>query len=214
MRVDTGVHEGGEISMHTTDDRQADLPRRHAPAGIERMRDALNAFLIRGVSSNIPFRAALMQHPRASSPASSRRPSSPRVPERLRRRRRAARRSGAARRRRRFRPSPLTSTAPCGSAARWAGMRAVGQNWVVFIGGDALPDDARRDRGRLFDRLRRQALRPGLRLAVPRPRLQRHLQRAVDLSADRAFGLDYRISHFGKQVKAIVMTARPTGCWR
>lgn len=31
---------------------------------IEHMRDALNAFFIRGVSSNIPFQAALMQHPR------------------------------------------------------------------------------------------------------------------------------------------------------
>ena len=30
---------------------------------INRMRDALNAFVIRGISSNIPFQAALMQHP-------------------------------------------------------------------------------------------------------------------------------------------------------
>jgi propionyl-CoA carboxylase alpha chain len=31
------------------------------------MRDALNAFVIRGISSNIPFQAALMQHPRFHS---------------------------------------------------------------------------------------------------------------------------------------------------
>ncbi len=31
---------------------------------IDRMRDALNSFVIRGISSNIPFQAALMQHPR------------------------------------------------------------------------------------------------------------------------------------------------------
>ena len=31
---------------------------------IARMREALNAFHIAGVSSNIPFQAALMQHPR------------------------------------------------------------------------------------------------------------------------------------------------------
>jgi propionyl-CoA carboxylase alpha chain len=31
---------------------------------IARMRDALDAFVIRGVSTNIPFQAALMQHPR------------------------------------------------------------------------------------------------------------------------------------------------------
>jgi len=34
---------------------------------IERMREALNAFVIRGISSNIPFQAALMQHPRFMS---------------------------------------------------------------------------------------------------------------------------------------------------
>ena len=28
------------------------------------MRDALNGFVIRGIRSNIPFQAALMQHPR------------------------------------------------------------------------------------------------------------------------------------------------------
>jgi len=33
------------------------------------MRDALNAFVIRGVSTNIPFQAALMQHPRFVSGA-------------------------------------------------------------------------------------------------------------------------------------------------
>jgi len=65
VRVDTGVAEGGEISMyydsmiaklitHGVDREQA----------IARMRDALNAFVIRGVSTNIPFQAALMQHPR------------------------------------------------------------------------------------------------------------------------------------------------------
>ena len=34
---------------------------------ISRMRDALNGFVIRGISSNIPFQAALMQHPRFQS---------------------------------------------------------------------------------------------------------------------------------------------------
>ena len=34
---------------------------------IARMRDALNSFVIRGISSNIPFQAALMQHPRFQS---------------------------------------------------------------------------------------------------------------------------------------------------
>jgi len=65
VRVDTGVYEGGEISMYY-DSMIAKLIT-HAPTrteAIERMRDALNAFVIRGISSNIVFQSALMQHPR------------------------------------------------------------------------------------------------------------------------------------------------------
>ncbi len=64
VRVDTGVYEGGEIPMqydsmvaklivHGTDRLDA----------IERMRFALNEFVVRGISTNIPFQAALLQHP-------------------------------------------------------------------------------------------------------------------------------------------------------
>ncbi|WP_153160790.1 acetyl/propionyl/methylcrotonyl-CoA carboxylase subunit alpha [Zoogloea sp. 1C4] len=63
-RVDTGVYDGGEISMFY-DSMIAKLIV-HAPTraqAIDRMRDALNGFVIRGISSNIPFQAALMQHP-------------------------------------------------------------------------------------------------------------------------------------------------------
>jgi propionyl-CoA carboxylase alpha chain len=65
VRVDTGVYEGGEISMYY-DSMIAKLIV-HGPtrdAAIARMRDALNAFVIRGVASNISFQSALMQHPR------------------------------------------------------------------------------------------------------------------------------------------------------
>jgi propionyl-CoA carboxylase alpha chain len=65
VRVDTGVAEGGEIPMyydsmiaklivHGTDRHDA----------IAKMREALNGFVIRGVSSNIPFQAALLAHPK------------------------------------------------------------------------------------------------------------------------------------------------------
>ena len=65
VRVDTGVYEGGEIPMyydsmiaklivHGTDRSDA----------ITKMRAALNGFVIRGISSNIPFQAALLAHPR------------------------------------------------------------------------------------------------------------------------------------------------------
>jgi propionyl-CoA carboxylase alpha chain len=65
VRVDTGVYEGGEISMFY-DPMIAKLIVKGAnrAEAITRMRDALNAFVIRGVSSNIAFQAALMQNER------------------------------------------------------------------------------------------------------------------------------------------------------
>ncbi len=65
VRVDTGVYDGGEISMFY-DSMIAKLIVHAATReqAIERMRDALNSFVIRGISSNIPFQSALMQHPR------------------------------------------------------------------------------------------------------------------------------------------------------
>jgi propionyl-CoA carboxylase alpha chain len=65
VRVDTGVYEGGEISMYY-DSMIAKLVTHGTSRdqAIARMRDALNAFVIRGVSTSIPFQAALMQHPR------------------------------------------------------------------------------------------------------------------------------------------------------
>jgi propionyl-CoA carboxylase alpha chain len=70
IRVDTGVYEGGEIPMfydsmickliaYGTDRADA----------IAKMRDALNAFVIHGISSNIPFQAALLAHPRFAAGA-------------------------------------------------------------------------------------------------------------------------------------------------
>ncbi|THF56225.1 acetyl-CoA carboxylase biotin carboxylase subunit [Pseudothauera rhizosphaerae] len=68
VRVDTGVYDGGEISMFY-DSMIAKLIVHGVTRdqAIARMRDALNAFVIRGISSNIPFQAALMQHPRFCS---------------------------------------------------------------------------------------------------------------------------------------------------
>jgi propionyl-CoA carboxylase alpha chain len=64
VRVDTGVYEGGEISMYY-DSMIAKLIVHSATRAqaIARMRDALNAFVIRGVASNIAFQSALMKHP-------------------------------------------------------------------------------------------------------------------------------------------------------
>jgi propionyl-CoA carboxylase alpha chain len=65
VRVDTGVYEGGEIPMHY-DSMIAKLivHGRDRSDAIARMREALNGFVIRGISSNVPFQAALLAHPR------------------------------------------------------------------------------------------------------------------------------------------------------
>ncbi|MFV0663869.1 acetyl-CoA carboxylase biotin carboxylase subunit [Denitromonas sp.] len=68
VRVDTGVYDGGEISMFY-DSMIAKLivHGKDRDDAIQKMRDALNEFVIRGISSNIPFQAALLQHPRFCS---------------------------------------------------------------------------------------------------------------------------------------------------
>jgi propionyl-CoA carboxylase alpha chain len=65
VRVDTGVYEGGEIPMHY-DSMIAKLivHGRDRADAIAKMREALNAFVIRGISSNIAFQSALLAHPK------------------------------------------------------------------------------------------------------------------------------------------------------
>jgi propionyl-CoA carboxylase alpha chain len=64
VRVDTGVQEGGEIPMYY-DSMIAKLivHGKDRKEAIAKMREALNGFVIRGISSNIPFQAALLAHP-------------------------------------------------------------------------------------------------------------------------------------------------------
>jgi propionyl-CoA carboxylase alpha chain len=65
VRNDTGVYEGGEISMYY-DPMIAKLCT-WAPTrleAIERMRVALDSFEVEGIGHNLPFVAAVMDHPR------------------------------------------------------------------------------------------------------------------------------------------------------
>ncbi|WP_416762994.1 acetyl-CoA carboxylase biotin carboxylase subunit [Roseateles sp. So40a] len=64
VRVDTGVFDGGEIPMFY-DSMIAKLivHGRDRDEAIAKMREALNGFVIRGISSNIPFQSALLAHP-------------------------------------------------------------------------------------------------------------------------------------------------------
>ena len=65
VRVDTGVIEGSEVSMHY-DPMMAKLVT-HGPdraAAIATMRQALDRFMVRGIQTNIPFLSALVAHSR------------------------------------------------------------------------------------------------------------------------------------------------------
>jgi len=65
VRNDTGVYEGGEISIYY-DPMIAKLVT-HAPtrsAAVAAQSNALDAFVVDGIRHNIPFLAALMAHPR------------------------------------------------------------------------------------------------------------------------------------------------------
>ena len=65
VRIDTGVEDGGEIPMFY-DSMIAKLivHGKDRLDAIAKMREALNGFVIRGISSNIPFQAALLAHPK------------------------------------------------------------------------------------------------------------------------------------------------------
>ncbi len=68
IRVDSGVYEGAEISMHY-DPMISKLiaSGRDRQEAIANLREALDAYLIGGVGHNVPFLAALMAHPRFQS---------------------------------------------------------------------------------------------------------------------------------------------------
>ena len=209
VRVDTGVYEGGEISMHY-DSMIAKLichgdTRQQA---VERMRDALNAFLIRGVSSNIPFQAALMQHPRFVSGIFTTAFIAEEYPNGfvaadVPHDDPALLAAVAAFARRRYIDRAVQISGQMGGHPR-----KVGQNWVVFIGETHYPMTLGEIEGGY------SIVCEGKRYDLVSDWQFRDLVfngtcngQQICLQIERS-GLDYRISHFGKQVKAIVMTAK------
>jgi propionyl-CoA carboxylase alpha chain len=65
VRVDTGVQDGGEIPMfYDSMIGKLIVHGKDRLDAIAKMREALNGFVIRGISSNIPFQAALLAHPK------------------------------------------------------------------------------------------------------------------------------------------------------
>ena len=209
VRVDTGVYEGGEISMHY-DSMIAKLichgnTRQQA---IDRMRDALNAFLIRGVASNIPFQAALLQHPRFVSGIFTTAFINDEYPNGfvaadVHHPDPALLAAVAAFARRRYIDRAVQISGQMSGHPR-----RVGPHWVVVIDGVNYP-------------MTLQAIPGGYSLTSGEARydivsdwLFRDLVfrgtcngQPICMQLERA-GLEYRISHFGKQVRAVVMTAK------
>ena len=114
VRNDTGVTEGGEISIHY-DPMIAKLVT-HAPtreAAISAQSNALDAFVIDGIRHNIPFLSALMQHDALAGRQAFHRLHRRGVPRRLPRHRAERRdRRGDRRGRRRHRPRAGRAQAP------------------------------------------------------------------------------------------------------
>ncbi len=209
VRVDTGVYEGGEISMHY-DSMIAKLicHGENRYQAIERMRDALNAFFIRGVSSNIPFQAALMQHPRFVSGIFTTAFIAEEYPNGFIAAEVPYEDPGllaavAAFARRRYIDRAVNI-----SDQMLGHPRKVGTNWVVVIDGtnypvvlDPIPGGYSVSWGAkrydiISDWLFRELVFRGTCNGQP-----------ICLQLERS-GLEYRISHFGKQVKAVVMSAK------
>jgi propionyl-CoA carboxylase alpha chain len=209
VRVDTGVAEGGEIPVYY-DSMIAKLIT-HGPTrdgAIARMRDALNAFVIRGISSNIAFQAALIQHPRfvagdfttgfiAEEFPSGFHPSS------LAHREPVLLAAAAAYARRRYIDRAVRITGQLKGHGR-----RVGPNWVVLMRGRKLPLSLSLVAGGadVTYESRTYALRTTWRLGDVLLRGTWDGE-PVCLQVER-LGLKYRLCHWGSQVDAVVMTAR------
>jgi propionyl-CoA carboxylase alpha chain len=209
VRVDTGVYEGGEISIYY-DSMIAKLITHGATrdAAIARMRDALNTFVIRGVSSNISFQAALMQHPRFISGNFNTGLIAEEFPEG-------------------FHPANLTHDDPLllASAAAFARRRyidravrttgqfagyerKVGAQWVVLMGGERYPLELNPIQGGFLVLYQGETyeLKSGWKLGELLFRGTWNGEK-ICLQIERR-GLKYRIFHSGTQADAVVMTTR------
>jgi propionyl-CoA carboxylase alpha chain len=209
VRVDTGVCEGGEISMHY-DSMIAKLITHGASRNeaIARMRQALNAFVIRGVSSNIAFQAALMRHPRFVSGdfdtgfIAEEYPGGFQATDAVHEDPLLLAATTAFARNRYIERAVRTT----GQAAGFG--RKVGTAWVVLIGRERYSLELQRIEGGYS--IRHGAEEHELKSAwkLGEPLLAGTWDgRPVTLQIERR-GLYYRVIHDGTQVDGIVMTAR------
>jgi propionyl-CoA carboxylase alpha chain len=209
VRVDTSVTEGGEISVYY-DSMIAKLITHGETRdeAIARMRDALNAFVIRGISSNLAFQAALVQHPRFVAgdfntgflaeefPKGFHAPS-------LIHREPLLQAAAAAYARRRYIDRAVRITGQLKGHGR-----RVGTDWVVLMQGQKVPLSLTLVNGGadVTHEGKTHALRTRWRLGDILLRGSWD-EEPICLQIER-LGLKYRVFHWGTQVDAIVMTAR------
>jgi propionyl-CoA carboxylase alpha chain len=209
VRVDTGVYEGGQISMYY-DSMIAKLITHGETRdqAIGRMRDALGGFVVRGISSNIAFQAAVIQNPRFAAGDFHTGFIAEEFPKG-------------------FHPSNLAHKDPLLLAAvaayarrryihravRITGQlkgheRQVGANWVVHMKGQkiALNLTLVEDGCDFVHEGKTYSLRTNWKLGDILLRGTWNGE-PVRLQVER-MGLKYRIYHWGTQVEAMVMTAR------
>jgi propionyl-CoA carboxylase alpha chain len=209
LRIDTGVYEGGEVSMYY--DSMIAKMIAHGQTrdqAIARLRDALNEFVIRGLSHNISFCAALLQHPRFTSgnyntgliaeefPKGFNAADAPHDDPAL-----LAAVAVFARRRHIDRAVNITGQLP-------GQQRKIGSSWVVVLGKEKYPVEVRPAQGG-YDVIHKgetYAVRSDWKLGEIRFRGTCNGE-PICMQVER-IGLKYRISHWGTRVDAIVMTAR------
>ncbi|HKI34371.1 MAG TPA: acetyl/propionyl/methylcrotonyl-CoA carboxylase subunit alpha, partial [Gemmataceae bacterium] len=209
VRVDTGEYEGGEISMYY-DSMIAKLITHGATRAeaVARMRDALNAFVIRGISSNTAFQAALVQHPRFVAGDIDTGLIAEEFPQgfhpsNLAHREPVLLAAVAAYARRRY-----IDRAVCITGQLKGHGRRVGANWVVLVQGQKYPLGLTLVAGGadVTCEGKTHALRTNWRLGDILLRGTWDGE-PICLQVER-LGLKYRVCHWGTEVDAVVMTAR------
>jgi propionyl-CoA carboxylase alpha chain len=209
VRVDTGVYEGGEIPVYY-DSMIAKLIT-HAPTreqAVDRMRDALNAFVIRGISSNIAFQATLCQHPRFLAGdfhtgfLAEQFPNGFHAPS-LTHKEPVLLAAAAAYARRRYIDRAVRISGQLKGHAR-----RVGADWVVLMRGEKIPLSLTLVNGGadVTHNGKTHELRTSWRLGDILLRGTWNGE-PVCLQIER-MGLKYRVFHWGTQVDAMVMVAR------
>jgi len=175
---------------------------------VARMRDALNAFVIRGISSNTAFQAALVQHPRFVAGDIDTGLIAEEFPQgfhpsNLAHREPVLLAAVAAYARRRY-----IDRAVCITGQLKGHGRRVGANWVVLVQGQKYPLGLTLVAGGadVTCEGKTHALRTNWRLGDILLRGTWDGE-PICLQVER-LGLKYRVCHWGTEVDAVVMTAR------